>query len=134
MGLLSKAAAHPSHLAASPMLQREEAKSPSPEQAVWDAVAAYAAAQNEFQGILLNPPPNTRGTVIDDHFVQLSTMIGSFALVVRLPSDNALALIPKAKDRGLIAHRLGKSLRTAPPDSFEAADLDQAITRIIPYL
>jgi hypothetical protein len=51
---------------------------------------------------------------------KITEMLSNLGIVISLPRDRPLILLPQAIDRELIAHRLSKSLNVAPILSFEA--------------
>jgi hypothetical protein len=131
MGLLSKAATNnPSISQAEGNDSPPEPASPATDQAVLDALGRYGLQNPVYQGIVLGMPKDVDEDGLDEYFSQLSFMVASFGNTIRLPSDYALILFPAAKDRGLIAHRMAKTLRAVALVDFEATAPDQALSKI----
>jgi len=65
---------------------------------------------------------------------KFSDMINIAGSVIPLPLNRSLILLPIAKDRELIAHRISKSLKTTQLLSFEADSPENALNKIRPLL
>jgi hypothetical protein len=106
--------------------------------AVMEALLKYSRTAPAFQGIVLQTPRKpARGTpreTPEEFFRRLAFIVDSFARVVKLPSNDALVLLPDTRDRELISHRLSKTLNTPSLTSFESEKPEQAFSLLQPYL
>jgi hypothetical protein len=106
---------------------------------VMAALLRYSKKVSAFGGIVLRSPqsPPDRGTdaaKLDGFLKQLASMLGSFGAVVKLPSKDALILLPGNRDRNLISHRLSKTLSLTPLAVFESNQPERAFSLLRPYL
>ena len=63
----------------------------------------------------------------------LSAMVPTLGMVIPLPDERPLILLPKKIDRDLVVHRLSKSINSQALDSFEAAGINGALNRITAF-
>jgi hypothetical protein len=105
--------------------------SPNPETFFMkEQIAQYHKINADFNCILFDFPDPSAGGYRAGFCEKVSGMIAATGTVIPLSSGRPLILLPLAKDRELIAHRLSQSLGARTLLSFEAHGPEEVISSV----
>ena len=93
-----------------------------------EKIAQFHKNQGNINCILFDVPENSKGK--EDFCHRIAGMLDKNGTVIPLQTGRPLVLLPLSMDRELVAHRISKSLDTAPVFSFEADSPEKVIDRI----
>ncbi|MCL2094314.1 MAG: hypothetical protein FWH12_09015 [Treponema sp.] len=83
-----------------------------------------------FNCILFENPVLVEGQYPESMYDNIAAMIGEAGVVIPMPDERPLVLLPIKIDRELLLHRISKSLHAEPLISFESNNISTALSRI----